>query len=421
MFGGGPSEAVGFRAQMVERSKELEKAYFGGFELHIFTIGALVGWKSVLSMLLLSALPVVIKTNEGEQIKGTLLAISDSALKVEVSGQERNVSFESLLSLEPEEVVTKRGPQYSVELQGGSRIAAEAIFSEDEVLEVRPSEQDAFRVPMKQVRSIRFRRGDPETDAKWLGWLEQDQRKDLLIIRRDGATLDPQQGLITGVKKETIGFDLEGTPVDAPIERLEGVIFASSSDVANRSNILVNDRFGSQWRVQQVSLESSSETLELTIGESVTHRMPLQQVTSIRWSAGMILLADVDAAESNYSPGIQSRVKSSLLGAFFAADREGENDLRMHGGASVEYRVDEGFTKLVGSVERHPEARELGTMKVMISLDGDEIWTQQITGRQSKGFEIPLGDARRLVIRVDSEKDGDVGDTVRVARPRLVK
>ena len=118
---------------------------------------------------------------------------------------------------------------------------------------------------------------------------------------------------------------------------------------------------------------------------------------------------------------IQSRVKSSLLGAFFAADREGENDLRMHGGASVEYRVDEGFTKLVGSVERHPEARELGTMKVMISLDGDEIWTQQITGRQSKGFEIPLGDARRLVIRVDSEKDGDVGDTVRVARPRLVK
>jgi hypothetical protein len=386
-----------------------------------FIFSSFIGFKSLVSLILLAVIPVAVQTNEGERVEGTLLSIQDSTLVMEVGSKERTFAFEELASLEPTGSSQESGPAWMVQLTGGSKITAESLVSENEQLKIQPRDQDLITIPMNQLRSIRFRRGSTETDSQWLGWLEQDQRSDLLVIRREGERLDPQQGLIKGLNPKTVAFDLEGTPIDAPIERLEGVIFANSNPATTASEIVVLDQYGSEWRATGMQADVEDGSIRVDLGANRTHRIKLNQVSLIRWSSGLVLLAGVTPAASTFDAAIQTGVPSTLLDSFFSASTINENDLVMHSGASIEYRVDQGFSRFVGSVERHPDAKSGGRVAVRVELDGVEKWNQMVSDQQPSGFEIPLENARRVVIRVDDGGDGEVGDTVQVHRPRLIK
>ena len=382
---------------------------------------AFLGIRSLLGALLVQVLPVIVNTNEGERLEGNLLGIQNSAVQIELRSGERSLPFESLSVLESQTGSVNRGPASVVQLVGGSRVGVDSVSGDGETVTLQLRGQPELQVPANQVRAIRFRRGSEQTDTQWLGWLEEEQRADMLVIRREGNRLDPQQGVVTGMQPETVGFDLEGTLLDAPIERLEGVIFASSNALAEPASISVMDSQGSEWRVQSIATDADSKHLNLAISEGILHQIALDQVASIRWSSGMVLLASSESVNSEFQTTFGSEFNPKLLNAFFAASSDDSDDLTMHGGASIEYRVDRGFTKFVGAIQRHPDAEEIGNAKVRIELDGVEKWSEVIAEGQVKGFEIPLGEARRLVIRVDRQDDGEVGDTVRVTRPRLLK
>ena len=87
----------------------------------------------------------------------------------------------------------------------------------------------------------------------------------------------------------------------------------------------------------------------------------------------------------------------------------------------IEYRVEEGFNRFVGAVERDSDVSGDGEVGVRIELDGTEVWNGMLSDHQTQGFEIPLQEAKRLVIRVLRTEDGEFGDTIRLKRPRLLK
>jgi len=375
----------------------------------------------MMGAILLAVLPVTIRTNEGEKLEGKLLRIRNSEVWIEGKSGEQGLSTEAISSLEPKNITTKRGPSVRVRLSDGSLIAAESINSQGESLTLQPRDQASIEVPLKEVRSIRFRAGTVTTDSGWLGLLEQDQRKDLLVIRRDGERLDPQQGVITSVTESSVGFDLEGTVVDAPVDRLEGIVFAGEPVRGDAGSVFIEDQFGSQWRGEQVELDEGTGQIVLTLSQTMTHQIPFEQVVSIRWSSGVRLLADADPTKSDFQTEFGTKVQSELLNAFFSASREPDSDLKMHGGSLIEYRIEEGFTRFVGAVERDGEVRGQGAVGVRIELDGNEVWSGVLSDHQAQGFDIPLQDAKRLVIRVERGEDGEFGDTIRVTRPRLLK
>ncbi|MGB1925478.1 MAG: NPCBM/NEW2 domain-containing protein [Rubripirellula sp.] len=389
--------------------------------MSILFFAAFIEFKSLFAVLLFSVIPVVVQTNEGERFEGKLLGIEDATVSIAVGSEERKFAFDAVSSIEPVNEPSGGGPVWTVQLLNGSLIAAESVVSQGDNLQIQPRRQDSLELPMKQVRSIRFRRGSPETDPQWLGWIEQSQRADLLIIRREGDRLDPQKGLVTGLTDETVGFDLEGTAVNAPLDKLEGVIFSDSPMDSTANPILVVDQFGSQWRIAGIQADLDSGNLELNLGNGMTHQIPLDQLSAIRLSSGMIMLAGLTPAESTFSTIVESRINPDLLNAFFSASIEDSNHLKMYGGSRVEYRVEQGFTKLLGSVERHPESKSSGLVTIHIELDGEEKWKHVVEEGQASGFEVPIENARRLVIRVNDGGDGEVGDTLKVSRPRLIK
>ena len=371
--------------------------------------------------LLVGVLPVVVKTNDGKQVEGSLEGFAADSLRLEADGKIAEIPFDDLLPMRQADGESRTGPVFRVMLVDGSRIAAQSLSSTDTDLVIEPRRQIPLTVPFKQVKAIRFRAASVTTDPHWLGILEREQRGDTLVIRRAGERLDPQQGLVTGVKTDAVQFDLDGTVINAPVDRLEGVVFGGTSINEANANIQVTDIYGSTWAVMGLEPSQGDQPLKMRLSNSLQHELPVDQIESIRWSGGIRMLADEKPAAASYQPYLATSVETKLQDAFFGPVVEGDADLSMHGGSSIEFRIEPGYLTLAGAVCRDDEVSKASSVTVRITLDGKKVWEQTLTDAELRGFELPLEGARRLAIEVDSDGDGDLGDTVRITRPRLLK
>jgi hypothetical protein len=375
-----------------------------------------------ISALLLAVLPVSVKTSEGKVTEADLHAITPSSLVLDQDGQIVEYAFDDLLSLRPIDAVDKSGTLSKVvTLVGGSRIRALDLSLIDNELLIDLRRQNQLLVPLKDVNAIRYRPSSVTTDAQWLGILDRPRRGDTLVIRRAENRLDPQQGIIESISGGLVGFNLDGTPINAPVDRLEGLVFGGTQSLVEDTDVRVTDIYGSTWSVIAIEPSRGDQPLQMRLSSNVVHELPLYQIDSIRWSGGFSLLADEKPAKQSFQPYFQVNVTGGLLEEFFSPQRVGEADLQMFGGSSVEYRIEAGYELVVGSVRREEHVTSAGIVTVQIALDDKIVWTEELLDGEPRGFELPVNQARRLTFVVDSGPDGDLGDTVRIARPRLLK
>jgi hypothetical protein len=375
--------------------------------------------------LLTALLPVTIKTNSGEQIDGNLLGIADTQLRIDVAGQERMLAFDDVSSLTPQSIAPQTGPTYLVTMINGTRIAAQDVsLSANEML-VTPRHQPTLRVPVQQVKSIRFRAANATTDAAWLGIVAGESRGDTLVIRRGDDRLDPQTGIIEGIADAKVAFDLEGDKVDAPIDRLEGLVFGGTREASGQAAIRITDVYGSEWAavaIDNIEIATTDTTQSLTVklSESLSHSIPLDQVETIRWSGGVLLLSGDQPVTTAIAPYFETKLDPKLIQQLFAPQADGA-DLLAVGGSTIEYRLESGYQTFAGTVHRMKSVRSGSGLNVQIEFDGAVVWQQELIDAEPRGFELPIGDARRVTIKIDNGNDGDLGDTVRIVRPRITK
>jgi hypothetical protein len=384
------------------------------------TVAWAVVWTAAVTAASFAA-EVRIETTAGKVFSGTWDGNSDTAITVVVDGESRQIPLEQLISLTPvSEVPIGDGPPTEVTLIDQTTIKAQQQALADETLRIEPPGQSAIELPIDRVRSIRFRRGTATTDPQWLGLLEKDQRSDVMVIRRGNEQLDPIEGVVVGMDAQTLKFELDGDPIDAPLDRLEGVLFRTTRTDTSRPTVKVIDRNGSIFLASRLEPTERGDAVELMLPGSVPHVIPLDQIDRITWASGRLMLAQESPAEAGYRPMIRTRLSDELLQRWFSPSAEGD-DLVADAGGFVEFRVDEGFQTLAGSVLRDPDVAQRGNTRVRILVDGEVRWEQAIDDDSPKGFSISVADARRVRLEVDSGGDGDVGDRVRFKKPRLLK
>jgi hypothetical protein len=370
---------------------------------------------------LLAVVPVSIENDAGEVIEGKLSGFTATSLWLDQSGTPVEYRFDNLVLLRADKAVEASGTKFRVSLIGGSRIAAQEISLSNSELVVELRRQDRLSVPVKQVKAIRFRPPSVATDAEWLGFVDRESRGDTLVIRRPGDKLDPQQGIVTSITDGKLAFDLDGDVVQAPLERLEGVVFGGAPAVSEDARIQVTDIYGSTWAVTGIEPSSGEEPLRMRLSPTLVHPLPQDQIESIRFTMGYALLAEAQPAGTSLEAYVPTGVAPQLMEAFFGPARDGDADLLMVGGSSIEYRIEPGYRSLAGSVRRHERVARAGSVTVRIELDGQAVWEQTLSDSQPRGFELPVENSRRVAITIDSEDDGDMGDKVRISRPRLLK
>lgn len=374
-----------------------------------------------LALALLAVLPVQVQTNSGQTLRGDLLGFTEDTLRLDQGGSEVEVPFDDVARLIPTEVEEETGPTYRVTLVGGSKIQAQDVRLTDSEMIIEPRRQNPLRIPVKQVKAIRFRAPSDETDAAWLGNLERESRGDALVIRRPGNRLDPQQGVVLSIQDGKVGFDLDDTVVNAPIDRLEGVIFGGTALVTEDADVQVIDVWGSEWSAVRIDPSQGDQPLQLQLTESIRHEVPLYQVVMIRWSGGVAMLPGLDPVSESLQTYFETGVDPKLLSSFFGSQPVGEQNLRMFGGSNIEYRIEPGYRLFAGSVRRDGDDGGASEVTVRLRLDSKVVWEESLKDLEPKGFELPVGEARRLAIEIDSGRDGDLGDRVLILRPRLLK
>ena len=159
---------------------------------------------------LLAVLPVSVKNNGGKSFEGDLSGFTESTLLLNQTGKVAELSFDDLLILRHDDAEEKSGPKFRVTLIDGNRISAQDVTLTDSELLIEPRQQNQIRVPVKQVKAIRFRRPSKATDAAWLGIIDRESRGDTLVIRRASDRLDPQQGVVASIQNGKVAFDLDG-------------------------------------------------------------------------------------------------------------------------------------------------------------------------------------------------------------------
>jgi hypothetical protein len=376
----------------------------------------------VLVTLLAMVIEVRVTTLDGKARDGELLSITNSSIEVQSNGSKESIATDQLLSLQRIDSATKSSPLLRVELLNGSRVAVTEVTTNqaDAVLQTR--DQPPLMVPLKQIRWIRFRPATPAVDPQWLGILEADHSSDVIVVRRSGNALDEVQGIVKSISATAVTIDLDGDELVAPIEKLEGILFGSIAAEPRSSNIIVEDLLGSRWMVE--SIESGENNLvRLMLGSGASHTLPLDQLKKVETVGSVQFLAAESPVESVFQPttsiGLNKELAARWLSAFGVDDR----DLVLHANSHAEYRVDDRYSSLVGSAQFDHSVTSGGKCTLRILFDGEVVWDQtfDVETPSPRGYELPLGKARRVRFEVKDAGDGDIGDTLKIRQPRLVK
>ncbi len=313
-------------------------------------------------------------------------------------------------------------PSTSVELLNGTRLTATSIEIAEGQLTVSLVKQTAIQVPLKQVRWIRFRAPSTAIDPQWLGMTEKTPASDTLVIRRAGDSLDEASGIVKSADEKTVKFDLDGDELDAPIEKLEGIVFANPVPAANDAKVSVQDTHGSRFRVRSISGDAEGNVV-LDFGGSLKHQFPLDQLLKIESTGSLQFLAAAAPVEATFQAVSNVGLSPELAKAWFAPQAKNDRDIDLTGDASVEYRIEEGFASLQGSAELDEEVKAGGKCVLRILLDNKVVWEQgfDVTAPEPRGFDLPIGKAKRVRFELKTGSDGDVGDHLQILQPRLVK
>ncbi len=375
----------------------------------------------IVQAITLAIFPVVVETSDGEKIRGEFKGITANTLLIAANGNVRELPFNKLASMQRTEFTTKVSPAKQAALANGSRIYAGELKFDGKELQIEPRRQPSLQVPVKKIRSVRFRKASADTDPLWLGLSNAENNRDLLVIRRPGNRLDPQKGIILTIDDTTVKFDLDGTEINAPINQLEGVIFGGNGSVDETPPVRITDIYGSSWALKGNQPSDGEKPIQIELDDDLQHAIPIELIARIDWTSGIRMLANEKATASKYTSYLSTNVDQTLLDRFFAPKVETKTDLVLNGGSMTEYRLPPQFKKFAGTIQREHTSGVTGKLTVNIKLDDEVVWSESLEDAEPRGFEIDTNGARRVALEVTLGGDGDVGDNIRFLSPRLLK
>lgn len=369
-----------------------------------------------------AAAEATILTANGQTVTGEVQSIDEGRLVARTSdGEQRSWGLDELATLQFSNE-DRTGPAGRVTLWDGSRIAIEHVTlgGGQERLIVQPRLQSALGVALERVRSIRFQAPTVATDPLWLGLVEEAARGDRVVVRRDEKTLEPVSVLIRAISRESVGFELSGRSVEAPLGRLEGILLAGNPPELPDAAVQVEDVFGSRWVAQEIRLPPDADEFIVRWKNGWEHRIAKEQLQSIQFAGGILMLTEAEVADADTAVPEGLAVDPSLIANWFGPKVQG-NAILMQGPSEATYRIPDGFRRLVGSVRRNDEVERFGPASVQIRLDDRIAWEVVMTDDRSLGFELPLDGARRLTLCLSESPGGTIGDCVDWVGVRLLK
>ncbi|MCM2370557.1 glycosyl hydrolase family 98 [Aporhodopirellula aestuarii] len=351
---------------------------------------------------------VSVTTSDGKTLTGDLVAIDESDLHLKEGVKVATLPLADLSRLQFDRSSYPSQPM-RLQLSGGSLLSVTAVTWTDQSVTVTPTRQSPLTFPVEQLRWIRFRMGNPATDPTWLGWIEESRRGDRLVVRRNEKALDSIDGTVLGISRKSVRFSMRGNEIEAPLEKLEGVMLSNQGESVSPAAIQLTDASGSVWACESLSLTRGESDLRVTLAGSIEHQIPVSQIREIRFAGGILPLAEAEIATSGYGTETTTSNASAVaieMKKWFSPATEG-GSIQMHVPGEITFRIPDGYQKLVVAARRDTDVNQFMAVRLQVLLDDRVQWSGVLQDRESLGLELPLGDAGRLSLKAAPLPKGD--------------
>ena len=395
---------------------------------------------------------VTVVTLDGKEESASLIELSASEIRFQVSGRAKTLATAELMQLDLGDAKTGPVPPPKVDskhisaaLTDGSLLRAIAIAGQEDQWKLQLDQNDdatkeaannSITIPKNGLQSLQFRSLPPPAQTAWNDALTTERSDDALGVLR-GEELELLQGAIISIDATTIQFRFDGQTIPAPIEKVAGLIWYRRDRVLVRNAATVATKTGSQIMSDNFSWRADDQNplVKLTGLTGVEFQIPIEQLASIDFaSANLKWLSQMELLEvSSQGPPIELSSDDTLLHnrlmqpRFQANSSSGSTtsaaaNLIFEIPGQITFRVPEGYHILRGTVQRNRTAKVLLPITLKVDIDGQTVWTGRLAGDQMKlDLDVAVEPNKRCQIAVQSETLLPLGTQTMLLQPRLMR
>lgn len=414
----------------------------------------LATWNTLLLAASIGLTPVDVSQLDGQTHTGTLVSLAPEQVVVETAQGAQTFSTRELYSLRfpdalaEEDLLPPEDP-IAVEFEDGSHVQATAVSVESGRATVLLAENEPIIAATRSVRSMRFFKPLTGLSQQWNEILSaSDIAGDVLVIRKtqtmqdengveqESMGLDSLEGVLYEITDEHVSFEFDGTRVEVPRHKVEGVVYfhrSSNRPIEPTCRVLTVD--GSAWNFK--SCELDGQTIKgVTVG-GVRLNLPITKITKIDFSVGnLIFLSDLKPdtfewksdLETSKTPSVVStwyrlRVDEDFYGGPLILDAHSyEKGLALHSRTKLSYRLTREFQRFAAIAGIDDRNRADGNVTLTISGDGQQLMSENLSGSKHINIDLDVRGVRRLEILVDFGEDKvGYGDYLNLCNARLMK
>ncbi len=404
----------------------------------------MTGWPILVLSIAVGSFSVELDKQDGSRLQGELIRLDTEVVELRGNPQNEVVPTQELQQIRVTGAADpNREPSGSVwvELTDGSRFRARAYGLQQQQATIEMPSTDSFSIDSRLVRYVRYSAPQTELDRQWKDILQATVAGDVLIIRRPNQILDYVVGQLGEIDQQRIQFQFDGNWIDVRPEKVDGIVpFRPNVPAYPAPQCRLTTRTGDLLQLRAVS--SDGEQLRITSNNGVELVIPLSQVDSLSFGTSAVTyLSDIDPERTTWTPFVRiealeqeltqlfrPRRDQSLTGAKLriidlnGREQEFEKGLSMHSRTEMTYRLAGEYRQFAAQAGLEPAEGEYGSIALVISVDGNERWRQEITGESAAvAIDLDLSGANWLTILVDYGERADVGDRLNLCDARLVK
>ncbi len=281
----------------------------------------------------------------------------------------------------------------------------------------------AWTLPLSELRGVWLAEpiGAELVDAiKWK-WEHESRAKDVVLLR-NGDTLD---GLFEGITEAEVRVRIRDGVEAVPRDRVAAVgLRAIGRQPPRRDRLHLAD--GTRLSVASVALRPG-ESLNATSVHGGDITIPLADLVALeRYHPGIVFLSDLEPVEYKHEPYLDTRWPLVRDGSVaWRPLRIGghvfDKGLGMHSRAEVTYDLPNGAQWFAATIGLDDRTGRNGNVLVRILVDGSERDRHELDGgKTATEIRVALAGARRLTLRLDFGRGGDVGDDFNWGEAMLV-
>lgn len=397
---------------------------------------------------------------DGGTVAGELIGWDEKQIIVTTLDGEQRIATDSLLSIrwnsnEPAKPDATAGTGL-LELTDGTILPIAEFVSHGSKADATiggtvPNSDSAASLSLakKQVAAVRLRPLDETLLKQWMEIRDLKLAADVLVVlKRDGQSLDYVEGVLGDVTTEKVEFELDGDAVKLDREKVAGVIYFRRDSGNGREPAFVVHGSGG-FKANVASAKLTEKMMEFVTVNGTKLGWPMRDIQIADFSAGKILyLSDLEPASEKFTPliavpsaaeistdyGKPRRDQSAYGGPLTLEWPEEFTDtieanrntfakgLAVRSRTELVYRLPAGYRRLSTVAGIEPATRASGNVKLEIFGDDEPLATADVGGGDMPStIEVNIDGVKRLKIVVDYGQNLDTGDWLNLCDLKILK